>query len=388
MVLLTRGRSQDRPLGLKKTREITAGCSVVVLNGRHFLAFGAGDEGVVKRVDHEAQNCDVLFNGKSDAVPVALRHLRAKSPVSREGATGRDVQGDWEDVADAIVEHRLPRTAEDVVFDAVDTDHDNVISRAEFKDAIKAGIIAEDGSVHAYASADGVAGEEEVSMVCAAEISGASEGWPGTDGIQVPASAVTATVHAGALEELGGSPASLDGRGTSQATDLQTLPDGQMAGFAAGVAVNAAAAAAAAEAAAAVNSSGFLHRADPRVGQAIVQAHKLPVPQAKVFDIQSGYIACGPPSTGPAGDLAVSFGSAPHLLSVNNGLHLDPNMRICDTSSISAHSDAPPSMGYVLTAPASYHVAAPTPGWGVEATCAPPMPCTVRPVIAMPRRWP
>mmetsp|Transcript_60299 Transcript_60299/g.143675 ORF Transcript_60299/g.143675 Transcript_60299/m.143675 type:complete len:539 (-) Transcript_60299:141-1757(-) len=65
MVLLTR----EHP-------EITVGCRVAVLNGRHFPAFAAGDEGVVLRVDAEAQNCEVLFTGRPHAVPVALRHLR------------------------------------------------------------------------------------------------------------------------------------------------------------------------------------------------------------------------------------------------------------------------------------------------------------------------
>mmetsp|Transcript_51846 Transcript_51846/g.116916 ORF Transcript_51846/g.116916 Transcript_51846/m.116916 type:complete len:495 (+) Transcript_51846:39-1523(+) len=66
--------------------EVTPGCRVEVLSGRHFPAFGAGDEGVVLRVDNEAQNCEVLFTGKSHGVPVALRHLRV---VSRPEVTHR-----------------------------------------------------------------------------------------------------------------------------------------------------------------------------------------------------------------------------------------------------------------------------------------------------------
>jgi len=66
--------------------EVTPGCRVEVLSGRHFPAFGAGDEGVVLRVDQEAQNCEVLFTGKSHGVPVALRHLRV---VSRPEVTHR-----------------------------------------------------------------------------------------------------------------------------------------------------------------------------------------------------------------------------------------------------------------------------------------------------------
>eukprot|EP00404_Azadinium_spinosum_P001697 CAMPEP_0180431860 /NCGR_PEP_ID=MMETSP1036_2-20121128/8618_1 /TAXON_ID=632150 /ORGANISM="Azadinium spinosum, Strain 3D9" /LENGTH=653 /DNA_ID=CAMNT_0022437637 /DNA_START=1 /DNA_END=1958 /DNA_ORIENTATION=+ len=80
MVLLTRARSQDPGTGRAGAgtggQEITTGCRVVVLNGRHFSAFGAGDEGVVRRVDPEAQNCEVLFDGRAQPVQVALRHLR------------------------------------------------------------------------------------------------------------------------------------------------------------------------------------------------------------------------------------------------------------------------------------------------------------------------
>ena len=63
-------------------------------NGRHFPSFGAGDQGRVLQVDKEALNCDVLFDGNSRPIPVALRHLRllkagasngsrAQLPVSR-----------------------------------------------------------------------------------------------------------------------------------------------------------------------------------------------------------------------------------------------------------------------------------------------------------------
>ncbi|CAK0870818.1 unnamed protein product, partial [Prorocentrum cordatum] len=64
--------------------QVSVGSHVVVREGRHFSAFDDGDQGVVLRVDPEAQNCHVLFAGRSEAVPVALRHLR---PVSSAGAS-------------------------------------------------------------------------------------------------------------------------------------------------------------------------------------------------------------------------------------------------------------------------------------------------------------
>lgn len=71
--------------------EIGPGCRVVVLNGRHFPAFAAGDEGTVLRVDAEAQNCQVLFAGRTEGVQVALRHLRAcsRSPSAAAAASAQ-----------------------------------------------------------------------------------------------------------------------------------------------------------------------------------------------------------------------------------------------------------------------------------------------------------
>mmetsp|Transcript_59863 Transcript_59863/g.118679 ORF Transcript_59863/g.118679 Transcript_59863/m.118679 type:complete len:577 (+) Transcript_59863:64-1794(+) len=81
MVLLsrTRARSQDS-YGAGRTgsncSEITVGSRVAVLSGRHFPAFNAGDEGTVVSVTPDSQNCEVLFEGKLQLVPVAFRHLR------------------------------------------------------------------------------------------------------------------------------------------------------------------------------------------------------------------------------------------------------------------------------------------------------------------------
>ncbi|CAK0875772.1 unnamed protein product, partial [Prorocentrum cordatum] len=76
-------------------QDIVVGSHVVVLSGRHFPAFGAGDLGLVSRVDKEAQNCEVLFEGRSSAVPVALRHLRVhRWPTSpKAGRHGADRAG-------------------------------------------------------------------------------------------------------------------------------------------------------------------------------------------------------------------------------------------------------------------------------------------------------
>lgn len=78
MVLLARRALQER--FATKQRDgggdgIEAGSRIRVLSGRHFPLFAAGDEGEVIHVDHEAQNCDVLFDGATHKVPVALRHL-------------------------------------------------------------------------------------------------------------------------------------------------------------------------------------------------------------------------------------------------------------------------------------------------------------------------
>eukprot|EP00928_Gymnodinium_smaydae_P095464 TRINITY_DN821_c0_g2_i2.p1 TRINITY_DN821_c0_g2~~TRINITY_DN821_c0_g2_i2.p1 ORF type:complete len:962 (+),score=157.30 TRINITY_DN821_c0_g2_i2:184-3069(+) len=94
MVLLTRGRSQERAGAKKATgRDIVAGGRVAVLSGRHFPAFSAGDEGLVIRVDAEAQNCEVRFDGRADPVPVALRHLRALPTVAASAGSGGSACG-------------------------------------------------------------------------------------------------------------------------------------------------------------------------------------------------------------------------------------------------------------------------------------------------------
>lgn len=80
MVLLARRALQERLTS--KNREgtggegIEEGSIVTVMGGRHFPSFSAGDTGEVVKVDREALNCDVLFEGASQAVPVALRHLK------------------------------------------------------------------------------------------------------------------------------------------------------------------------------------------------------------------------------------------------------------------------------------------------------------------------
>lgn len=58
---------------------------MVVLQGRNFPSFGAGDQGRVIRVDKEALNCEVLFDGGSHPLPVALRHLRLGSAGGYNG---------------------------------------------------------------------------------------------------------------------------------------------------------------------------------------------------------------------------------------------------------------------------------------------------------------
>ena len=70
MVLLSR---RSRPEESKA--EIEVGSRVVVLSGRNFPSFQANDQGRVLRVDKEALNCEVLFDGQQQPVPVALRHL-------------------------------------------------------------------------------------------------------------------------------------------------------------------------------------------------------------------------------------------------------------------------------------------------------------------------
>lgn len=74
---------------------IEAGSRVVVLNGRNFPSFTAGDQGRVIRVDKEALNCEVLFDGAKQPVPVALRHLKlGASGASVNGRAQGDVEGD------------------------------------------------------------------------------------------------------------------------------------------------------------------------------------------------------------------------------------------------------------------------------------------------------
>jgi len=87
MGLLNKGWPQEQGGQSHRSKAITAGSHVVVREGRHFPAFGAGDEGVVIRADEEAQNCDVLFAGKSQPVTVALRHLRLLSSPRESSAT-------------------------------------------------------------------------------------------------------------------------------------------------------------------------------------------------------------------------------------------------------------------------------------------------------------
>eukprot|EP00931_Biecheleriopsis_adriatica_P105675 TRINITY_DN8021_c0_g1_i6.p1 TRINITY_DN8021_c0_g1~~TRINITY_DN8021_c0_g1_i6.p1 ORF type:complete len:577 (+),score=83.53 TRINITY_DN8021_c0_g1_i6:146-1876(+) len=74
-------------------KEITVGCRVAVLSGRHFPAFGSGDEGVVIKVAPESQNCEVQFDNRPVPVPVALRHLSIVSPA-RPGSNPEGVSLD------------------------------------------------------------------------------------------------------------------------------------------------------------------------------------------------------------------------------------------------------------------------------------------------------
>lgn len=95
MVFLARRALQER--FTSKGREATAGQGievgswVCVLNGRHFPLFSAGDRGEVVRVDKEALNCDVLFDGAEQPVPVALRHLQIASRSHSENASAKMV---------------------------------------------------------------------------------------------------------------------------------------------------------------------------------------------------------------------------------------------------------------------------------------------------------
>jgi len=82
-----RGEGGEPPAG----EGIEAGCRVVVLNGRNFPSFQAGDQGRVIRVDKEALNCEVLFDGASQPVPVALRHLRLATAAGSAASNGRVV---------------------------------------------------------------------------------------------------------------------------------------------------------------------------------------------------------------------------------------------------------------------------------------------------------
>lgn len=80
MVLLARRSVQD--VSDDKNSEggcgegIEVGSRVCVLSRRHFQQFSAGDVGEVKHVDHDAMNCNVVFDGRDHSVTVALRHLK------------------------------------------------------------------------------------------------------------------------------------------------------------------------------------------------------------------------------------------------------------------------------------------------------------------------
>mmetsp|Transcript_42931 Transcript_42931/g.98552 ORF Transcript_42931/g.98552 Transcript_42931/m.98552 type:complete len:724 (+) Transcript_42931:61-2232(+) len=85
MVLLARRALQER--FANRSRDVAGGegieenSRVQVLSGRHFPSFSSGDIGRVVRLDREALNCDVLFEGSQQPVPVALRHLKLFSAV-------------------------------------------------------------------------------------------------------------------------------------------------------------------------------------------------------------------------------------------------------------------------------------------------------------------
>ncbi|CAK0886445.1 unnamed protein product [Prorocentrum cordatum] len=69
---------------------LAPGARVCVLPGRQFHEFGAGDRGVVARVDAEAGTCQVEFDGRRGAgLAVSMRHLRLESaapPASPPGS--------------------------------------------------------------------------------------------------------------------------------------------------------------------------------------------------------------------------------------------------------------------------------------------------------------
>eukprot|EP00929_Paragymnodinium_shiwhaense_P038813 TRINITY_DN20466_c0_g1_i10.p1 TRINITY_DN20466_c0_g1~~TRINITY_DN20466_c0_g1_i10.p1 ORF type:complete len:597 (+),score=81.19 TRINITY_DN20466_c0_g1_i10:133-1923(+) len=88
MVLLARRVLQERFASRGREDcgngdDIEDGSYVVVLDGRHFPAFSSGDRGRVIRVDKDSLNCEVLFEGSSCGVPVALRHLKLVQPSAR-----------------------------------------------------------------------------------------------------------------------------------------------------------------------------------------------------------------------------------------------------------------------------------------------------------------
>jgi len=79
---------------------------VQVLSGRHFPSFSSGDVGRVVRLDREALNCDVLFEGSQQSVPVALRHLKlASAPAVIPPVAAAPVQSPppQESASDAIL---------------------------------------------------------------------------------------------------------------------------------------------------------------------------------------------------------------------------------------------------------------------------------------------
>eukprot|EP00928_Gymnodinium_smaydae_P053329 TRINITY_DN37341_c0_g1_i1.p1 TRINITY_DN37341_c0_g1~~TRINITY_DN37341_c0_g1_i1.p1 ORF type:complete len:543 (+),score=63.96 TRINITY_DN37341_c0_g1_i1:99-1727(+) len=56
--------------------DIQSGTRVQVVQGRNFDKFNAGDSGFVVRTNTEANNCDVIFDGRDKPICVALRHLK------------------------------------------------------------------------------------------------------------------------------------------------------------------------------------------------------------------------------------------------------------------------------------------------------------------------
>jgi len=305
MVLLTRGRSQDQPAVGRRTSEICAGCRVVVLNGRHFPSFSAGDEGVVLSVDQEAHNCFVRFKGNDTSVPVALRHLRAMSqPVEEEGKVEEHRTDAYPGSRDPGPELRL------------DADGEAAFGDAPAIDEVESSMMRMDISTDS-----GMRGAEAASS-SPFSLSMAHGGRSSSQAILQPATPIPV------------SPA-------SRRPQIVMLPNGNSPAFAT---------ASAASVAAAVQNSGLLRNggadgfgvvkttAPAYIERNANMSSSIQVPPVQWSTSQrSGQPTFGPPSP-----------------QHSNSLHFEQQGRFLDMSSSSAHSEAPGFYGggiSVLSAP-------------------------------------